>query len=280
MSVYGWWRALDIFFPSVVLRLLLLLLHHVVSVCLFGWVFLLLPFLQCTNTQTYTHTHPFTKFEIWFLISSNITGSTAAAATHLVSCVCLCAHTKWRNRSYYTERAQFFPRFWCRCFFASSSFSFSESIVVFWLPSYFLLTFDAYVFLLAQSSIRSFFSVSAPCRVSVSFFVVCSSMKLHWFRNFIILYKIMRLCCLLACAPALSCVCLISSSWNTVSSAIIYIRYNELQSNVHQDFSSSAPSFFSSSLITFFCFFLRSFLFIFEVHLPQFYRRCCCCCCF
>lgn len=134
----------------------------------------------------------------------------------------------------------------------------------FWLPSYFLLTFDAYVFLLAQSSIHSFFSVSAPCRVSVSFFVVCSSMKLHWFRNFIILHKIMRLCCSLACAPALSCVCLISSSWNTVSSAIIYIRYNELQSNVHQDFSSSAPSFFSSSLITFFCFFLSFISFYFR----------------
>lgn len=67
----------------------------------------------------------------------------------------------------------------------------------FWLPSYFILTFDAYVFFTG-----TIFSTLFLCCVSVSFFVVCSSMKLHWFRNFIILHKIMRLCCLLARARA------------------------------------------------------------------------------
>lgn len=128
-----------------------------------------------------------------------------------------------------------------------------------------------------------------PCRVSVSFFVVCSSMKLHWFRNFIILHKIMRLCCLLASLrPLCVCVCVSVSRFRsfrhretpfhpllfifvTMNCKAMYMKTFLL----HLVFFCFAVDFFHYILL----FSSSSFLFIFEVHLPQFYRRCCCCCC-
>lgn len=152
MSVYGWWRALDIFFLPPqwfsIFHFFFFFFMLFRFVCLVGYF--------CCSLSRVAHTHTpvcsFTKFEIWFLISSNITGSTvAAAATHLVYAR---AHTKWRNRSYYTASNFFLISSAAAAAAAAAAFFcffFRKYCSFFWLPSCFLLTFDAYVFLLAQS---------------------------------------------------------------------------------------------------------------------------------
>lgn len=220
MSVYRWWRAGSLFCSFT--------LH---SVCLFVGLAgrsLFSPSLAMrTHSARHTHTHPFAGFEIWFLISSNITGSTAA--THFV-----CA--KWRNRSHCTVSNFLFVVLLLllllqrqrRLLIPLPFFFFQKHCCCrFWLPSYFALTFDAYVFLLAEIFHSSYYIVHITFfRVCVSFCVVCSSMKLHWFRNFIILHKIMSLYCLRSRS--------ISSSSVVVPSAIVM----NCESSV-RDFSSA-----------------------------------------
>lgn len=129
------------------------------------------------------------------------------------------------KKSFLLYWEQFFPRFYCHCFFRFFFRKYCSFLVAKLFP------FDVWCIRFStctQSSIlyaeHFLCFVSVPCRVSVSFFVVCSSMKLHWFRNFIILHKIMRLCCLLASVPRV-CLALspISSSWNTPFHPLLFI---------------------------------------------------------